>query len=173
MLKHHPRFDLHGLKVRHPENHELPKLPDDVVIPDDVSQLAPLQRRNRLVRWGWWVAALALIAGGAVVAIWQWSDDAPAEVEAPAAEVPVYDLKQQAIDDGMARLEGRVPDVRAYMVELEQARIDDEAATVEVPAYDLKQQAIDDGVARLEQRVPDVREYYVNLHQDRLAIRDG
>jgi hypothetical protein len=172
MLKHHPRSDLHTRNVRHPENHELPKLPDDVVIPDDLSQLAP-QRRNRLVRWGWWVAALAVIAGGAVVAISQWSDDTPAEVDAPAIDAPAYDLKQQAIDDGMARLEERVPDVRAYVVDLEQDRLANEALALDVPPYDLKQQAIDDGMARLEERVPDVRAYIVELNVDRLADQDS
>ena len=122
MLKHHEP----EVRVRHPENHELPQLPHDVVVPDDLSQLPPERRGRRLVRWGWFVAALALIAGGSIVVATQLSDDTPAAVEAPAAEVPAYDLKQQAIDDGMARLEERVPDVRAYHVELNQARMDNQ-----------------------------------------------
>ena len=171
MLKHHEPFDTHDVKIRHPETHELPKLPDDVVIPDDLSQLPPERRGSRLVRWGWWTALLALVAGGSVYVVSRLSDDSPADVEAPAIDVPAYDLKQQAIDEAVTRVE-QYPDVREYYVGLYQDRLEGDAPAIDVPAYDLKQQAIDDEVARVEQ-LPDVREYYVGLYQDRLDDQSG
>ena len=168
MLKHDEYTDTLDLKVEHPETHELPQLPDDVVIPDDISQIAPERRRNRLVRWGWWAAALALFAGGSLYLAIQLADDSPADVEAAAVDVPAYDLKQQAMAEGTARLEDRVPDVRAYYVDLYETRLANQSTVIDVPAYDLKQQAMAEGTARLEDRVPDVREYHVNLYEARL-----
>ena len=123
MLKHHESLSTHDQPDDPRTLEMLPELPGGIIVPDDARDLMPPQRRPRLVRWGWWTAAAALLAGASVYVVVQVLDDTNAAVDAPApAEVSAYDLKQQTIDERVARLE-RLPDVKEYYVELNEARI--------------------------------------------------
>jgi hypothetical protein len=130
MLKHHETIRDRDALIRHPDELEhLPELPEDVVVPDDLSGLPGAARHHRPVRWLWWTAALALTAAGALVLALQVRDGGGDEYQTPA-----YVLEQQAIDEAIAERQ---------------------AMTAATPSYVLVQRSIDEAIA--ERQMLDLR----------------
>ena len=103
---------------------ELPELPHDVTVPDDLSGLevsepAESGRRDHRVRWLGWMAVAVLLAVGAIVVGVIVRDDGTQTSETTSS----YQLIQDSID---------------------QALLDNQGTTVQAPsAYQLIQDSID------------------------------
>jgi len=136
----------------HPTTHEvteLPELPHDVVVPDDISSLEvpestePSQPRHG-VRWLRWMAAAVLLAAGAIV-IGAIVRDGDTETADTASS---YQLIQESIDQAL--LDNQTTTVQsasAYQLiqeSIDQALLDNQTTTVEpASAYQLIQESID------------------------------
>ena len=89
----------------HPTTHdtrELPELPHDVVVPDDISGLEVPEpeepgRTGHQVRWLRWTVVVALVAVGAVLIGTLVRDDGTTTVTQPSA----YQLIQDSIDQAL------------------------------------------------------------------------
>ena len=169
MLKHHDTIKDRDALLERPESTEsLPQLPEDVVVPDDLSGLDHLTDRHPAVRWLGWTAALAVVVGGSVYLATQLGDDTPDE--APAQTELTATRTQQFPDvrtyDGATVGTQQFPDVRNY-----------DGATVGTQQFpDVRNYAttgdttiqVDALEPQASSQFPDVRGYYVALEEARI-----